>query len=66
MEVLGTIALIVLLVAVLVVLLYAWGYHCKEGGFWNFWMAWNILDLAGHVCAALLALLASLFNNNNS
>ncbi len=57
MEMLGLIALAVLLVLVLALLVYAWGWHVERGGFWNFWIAWNLADTAGHVFTLLLAVI---------
>jgi hypothetical protein len=65
MELLGTIALVLLLVVVLAALLYAWGTYVNEGGFFGFWMAWNIMDAAGHVAALLLTVLASMFKSDS-
>lgn len=65
MELIGTIALVLLLVLLLVACIAAWGYWCKEGGFFGFWMAWNTLDLAGHVLTLLLTVLASMFKSDS-
>jgi len=65
MELLGTIALALALVLILALLVVAWYQHTREGGFWNFWMAWNIMDLAGHVAALLLTVLASMFKSDS-
>ena len=65
METLGLIALALFLVLVLALLVFAWFQHTSEGGFFNFWMAWNIMDLAGHVFTALLAVLAAMFKSDS-
>jgi hypothetical protein len=65
MELLGTIALVLVLVLVLVALLLSWYYWCSEGGFIGFYMAWNAIEMAGHVAALLLTVLASMFKSDS-
>lgn len=61
MTVLACIALTLLLV----LLVCGWFYWASEGGILGFFMAWNIMDTAGHVLTALVALLASMFSNDS-
>jgi len=56
---------VIALVLVLAVLVVAWFHHASEGGFWNFWIAFNLMDCAGHVLTALIAVIGSMFNSDS-
>ena len=59
--VLGIIALLV----VLFLLLVAYGWWMDQGVF-GWFMAWNLLDTIGHVCAAIVQLCIALLGNSDS
>lgn len=56
---------VVALIAVLVLLVMGWWQFASQGGFLNFWMAWNLMDCAGKVLMLLLSLIASMFNSDS-
>lgn len=60
-----TVLAIIALTLILVLLVCGWFYWTSEGGILGFFMAWNIMDTAGHVLTALIACIASMTSNDS-
>jgi hypothetical protein len=55
---------VIALIAVLALLVVGWFHYASEGGFLNFWIAFNLMDCAGHVLTALIAVIGGMFNSD--
>lgn len=53
------------LVAVLILLVMAWYHYATTGSALNFWVAYNLMDCAGNVLLAIVALIANMFNSDS-